>query len=237
MNNWLTIIQRWLYPPTCILCGDPGHADLDLCEACRRSLPERAFTCRQCGEAVAGEIELTCGSCLRHPPHFDATTAPFGYEEPVRHLILGLKFQRRYAYGRLLGMLLTNHLAGRADLPECIIPVPLHAARYRERGFNHAAEIARVVAAQIGVPTELNAARRVRRTRPQVGLDASQRRLNLRGAFELELKRPRQHVAILDDVVTTGATVDELARLLKRAGVARVEVWACARADRARYHA
>lgn len=234
MNNWLTIIQRWLYPPTCVLCGDPGQDDLDLCGACRQSLPYRDVACRRCGEAVASERDLICGSCLRHPPHFDATVAAFDYGEPVRDLILGLKFHRRYPYGRLLGMLLADHLAGRGELPECIIPVPLHAARYRERGFNHAAEIAREVARQLHLPVDLTAARRIRLTQPQVGLEADERKRNLRGAFESRLKQPLHHVAILDDVVTTGATVGELARVLKQAGVARVEVWACARADRTR---
>lgn len=159
--------------------------------------------------------------------------ACFTYEEPVRHLIRGLKFHRRYAYGRLLGALLAEKLTPRLeDLPQRIIPVPLHRGRYRERGFNHAAEIAREVSRRTGIPVDTGTAYRIRVTRPQVGLSAEQRTHNVRGAFELTAPCAVRHVAILDDVVTTGATVNELARTLKQGGAERVEVWTCARVDR-----
>lgn len=197
-------------------------------------MPFQQSACTRCGADLATAEDALCGRCQRHPPHFDRTVSLFRYEEPARHLILGLKFHRRYAYGRLLGTLVAENLIRcRADLPERIVPVPLHPERFRQRGFNHAAEIAREVARHLGVPMDAEMARRTRETRPQVGLPAEERLRNVRDAFWVKAPCPLRHVAILDDVVTTGATVNELAGLLKRCGVARVDVWTCARADRA----
>jgi ComF family protein len=132
--------------------------------------------------------------------------------------------------GRLLGTLLTRALqqAG-APYPELLLPVPLHPARLRERGFNQAVEIARPLAQALGLPLDLNSCQRRRATAPQAGLEAIERRRNIRGAFALTRPLPARHLALIDDVVTTGSTVAELTRLLKRAGAERVEVWALAK--------
>jgi len=133
-----------------------------------------------------------------------------------------------------LGDLLADHighyLSGREDKPQCILPVPLHKKRLRQRGFNQSIELARPVAKKTGLTLLLNHVVRVRETEAQTGLDAKQRRKNIRGAFECVKAMPYEYVAILDDVVTTGSTVNELARVLKKAGVKRVDVWSIARA-------
>jgi ComF family protein len=233
VNGWRRIIQAWLYPPTCVLCGDPGSEDRDLCSPCSAALPVRRRGCSRCGANLSVERDVVCGRCQQHPPFFDATFALFDYEEPVRHLIRGLKFHRRYAYGRLLGGLLAEHMASHPEhRPELIIPVPLHPVRYRERGFNQTAEIARELWRQLGIPVDAETVSRVRSTTAQAGLSADERRTNIRHAFRLVRPCPQRHVALLDDVVTTGATVNELAKLLKNSGVERVDVWCCARADR-----
>lgn len=233
MNDWRRIIQAWLYPPTCVLCGDPGSRDRDLCSACSEALPVRRHACLRCGVNLTADSDAVCGQCQQTPPFFDRTVAAFSYEEPVRHLIQGLKFHRRYAYGRVLGALLADRLAQcLARQPDCIIPVPLHTLRYRERGFNHATEIAREISRRFRLPIDLKTACRSRATQPQVGLSAEERRNNIRRAFRIMRPCPARHVAILDDVVTTGATVNDLAKLLKNHGVETVDVWACARADR-----
>lgn len=232
VNNWLRIIQAWLYPPTCVLCGDPGADGHDLCGPCRQALPYRARSCSRCAAAISADQDLLCGACQKKPPYFDAAVAVFDYEEPVRHLIHGLKFQRRYAYGRLLGTLLAEAVRTRADLPECLLPVPMHSARYRERGFNHTVEIAQETSRRLGIALDRTSLRRTRATRPQVGLSIRERARNVRDAFELVQPCPARHLALIDDVVTTGATVNALAKVLKRHGAERVEIWSCARADR-----
>lgn len=215
-----------------MLCGDPGIDDRDLCGPCRSALPYRKHSCIRCAASLSAKSDLVCGTCLKHPPLFDTAVAAFDYEEPVRHLIHGLKFQRRYPYGRLLGGLLADMLTERQDLPQTLMPVPLHPARYRERGFNHTVEIAREISRRLGVPLDVRTARRTRATRAQVGLSAKERARNMKSAFELVEPCIARHVALIDDVVTTGATVNELARVLKKNGTERVEIWACARADR-----
>lgn len=230
MNSCLTIIQNYLFPPTCLLCGDPGAAGRDLCLGCAQDLPYNDCCCRRCGLPLAAASNSDCGTCQRKPPHFDATIAAFRYEEPVRHLIHGLKFQSRYAAARLLGSLLADRLTDVQELPQRLIPVPLHRDRYRARGFNQSIEIAREVSARLKLPLDLSGCARVRATAPQTELSAAERARNLRKSFWASCDYRGLHVALLDDVVTTGATVNELARVLRERGVRRVEVWACARA-------
>jgi ComF family protein len=229
--NWPRIIQKLVFPPTCLLCGDPGAADRDLCQACAEALPYLETACPVCGLPLAAPAASpTCGACQQQSPPFDRMVTVFRYEEPARHLIQSLKFGARHANARLLGALLADRVAVTASPPEAIIPVPLHPARYRERGFNQSLEIARVMSRQTGIPLDYAACRRIRHTDAQARLNAEQRRRNIRRAFHVDPSLPYRHVAILDDVVTTAATVGELAKTLRRAGVTTVEVWACARA-------
>lgn len=177
----------------------------------------------------------TCGKCQLRPPVYALAHAPLLYagHNEVGFLVKGLKFGRRHACARLLGTLLAESLAGRADPPEALIPVPLHPKRLQARGFNQSLEIARFLSARLDIPLAPEACRRVRDTAAQSSLgSAKERRMNLRKAFRVAPGLAYQHVALIDDVMTSGTTVTELARTLRRAGVARVEVWACARAGR-----
>lgn len=229
-NGWLNIIQNWIYPPTCLLCGAPGENRLDLCPGCRASLPRTGNGCERCGEALPDGAPSPCGRCLQHPPPFERCLAPFRYEEPIRHLIHGLKFGHRHACARTLGELAAAYLREQREMPELIVPVPLHPARYRERGFNQSLEIARHLSKALNIPLEPRACVRHRRTLPQTELSAGERAKNIRGAFRQKREIKARHAAIFDDVVTTGSTVGELARLLRKAGVERIDVWAVARA-------
>lgn len=232
VNNWPRIIQEWLYPPTCLLCGDDGADRLDLCTGCLNALPRNRPACPRCGLSLphSSPPGVVCGRCQKRAPTFDHGIMPFRYEEPVRHLIHDLKFRSHVPSARLLGLLLAEELSTLKVRPERLIPVPLHPARYRERGFNQAAEIGRVVAYRLAIPLDLETCTRSRLTRPQAELSATERRHNLRGAFRIRKPPQAHHVAILDDVVTTGSTVNELAKVLRAAGVGRVDVWAIARA-------
>jgi ComF family protein len=234
VNTWLINIQALLLPPHCVLCGAAGQSPLlDLCEACEADLPRNADACARCAMplpagAPAGSI---CGACLGRPPRFDTALVPFRYAYPLDHLVKDFKYHGRLACGRVLGTVFARHVQAQgSELPERLVPVPLHAARHRERGFNQSSEIAHHVARALGIALDENLCRRVRATADQATLTAKERRQNLRGAFALERPPHARHIAILDDVLTTGSTVDELARTLKRGGVPRVSVWAVARA-------
>lgn len=229
--EWPRIIQNLVFPPTCLLCGDPGLGDRDICRACAAALPYLDSACPVCALPLpAAAPQQPCGACQQRRPPFNRMLAVFRYEEPARHLIQGLKFNARYAHARLLGALMADHVGRLTEPPEAIIPVPLHPSRYRERGFNQALEIARAVSGHTGIPVDHAACRRVLRTAAQTGLPARERRRNIRKAFAVVTPLPYRHVALLDDVVTTGATAGELATALRRAGAECIEVWACARA-------
>jgi len=171
-----------------------------------------------------------CGECLRRAPPWDAAWAPFRYGWPLDRLESRYKFGADLAAGRVLSTLWRREPCP-VELPQLLLTVPLHRSRLRQRGYNQALELARPLARSLDVPLRHDVLQRVRQTDAQTELDALGRRCNVRGAFALHAgaKLPA-HVAILDDVMTTGATVAECARVLKRAGVRRVDVWALARA-------
>lgn len=230
--NWLDIIQNYLLPPTCILCGNAGFNALDICENCYNRLPRNNLCCYRCAEIFAAPIAVAalCGRCLSETPAFDETYAPFIHQEEIRHLITGLKFGAQFKNASLLGSLLADYVGKAAEKPDCIVPVPLHKSRYHERGYNQALEIARTVSKTLDIPIDFSSCVRHKDTPHQTGLSAQKRRQNLRRAFSVQKSIQANHVAILDDVMTTGCTVNALAVELKKAGVNRVDVWVCARA-------
>jgi ComF family protein len=230
--NWMNIIQEYLLPPTCILCGNTGFNGRDICTSCYQRLLRNNRCCYRCAGVFEspGISPMLCGHCLSSPPSFDETYAPFIYQGEIRHLITLLKFGAHYKNARLLGLLLSEHLEKTAQRPDLILPVPLHKARYRQRGFNQAIEIGKTVSRQLQIPLDLTSCLRHRDTPHQTALTAKQRRKNIINAFSIIKPIQAQHIAILDDVMTTGSTVHELACLLKKIGVGKVDVWVCARA-------
>jgi len=232
MNNWASIIQDWLFPPTCLLCGDAGSEGRDLCRACSESLPFNRPACARCARPLPFASDIPCGECQKHPPAFDRAFALLRYQErgPVGHLICALKFHARHPCARLLGDMLADALAGLEDKPGLIIPMPLHRNRYRERGHNQSLEIARTLSGRLRIPLDWHSCDRTQATQPQTKLTAKERRRNVTKAFAVVKPLKADHVAILDDVVTTGATANELAKALRNAGVKRIDIWACARA-------
>ncbi len=221
----------WLIPPNCALCGAAGCGGLDLCSNCLSTLPRPGAVCARCGLPVSAAA-AACGRCLAAPPRFDAVIAPLRYDYPADRAVQAFKFQGDLSLGRSLSALLIEAVRQRGDpLPELLLPVPLHPARLRERGFNQSLEIARHVGRSLDLPVRHDLLVRKRSTAAQSGLDRRARRQNVRGAFALTGPRAwPARVAIVDDVLTTGATVAELTRLLKDAGVAQVAIWALARA-------
>ena len=223
---WRECLRR-LMPQDCLLCGSPS-GDALLCADCDRDLPRLpAGLCPVCAEAVPGGA--ICGACLAAPPHFDATFAAFRYGFPADKLVQALKYQRRVVTADFFAAAL---LAGPRPAADLIVPLPLHPARLAERGFNQSVEIARPLAKALKLPMELDACLRSRDTAPQASLPWKERRKNIRHAFECSIDLSGKSVIVVDDVMTTGATLDEFARTLKAHGAVRVTNWVAARALR-----
>lgn len=177
-------------------------------------------------------VTRPCGQCLAQPPAIDRSIIPYVYAAPLDRLITGLKFHQRLSHARLLAELLLPHIPDDiVQSLELLLPVPLHPQRLRQRGFNQALEICRFLATHLAIPMDSRTCRRIKPTLAQTSLDVAARRRNVRQAFEMQTSPTVQHVAIVDDVVTTGQTVNALARCLKQAGITQVSVIAVARAE------
>ncbi len=231
VNGRLQHVRSWLWPGHCLLCRAQIDAGEELCHGCRAELPWIEAACPRCAAALPPDsASAPCGSCQRKPPVFDRTYAALHYAPPLDQLILGLKYHRRLDLARTLGRLLAQRLPSFAGRPDVLIPVPLHTSRLRQRGYNQSLELARVIAKQLGLPVAGNAARRLRETPAQTGLPLEKRAGNVRNAFAVDADLAGQHIAIVDDVMTSGHTVNAFARVLRRAGAAEISVWVVARA-------
>lgn len=236
MNNFPKYIIDWIFPNYCILCQLKSNSGLLLCKTCILMLPWSNTSCYQCGARLEGnsDSKKNCGNCLQNKRFFDHTLAPWHYEAPINKYISRLKFNAALEHAKLLGTLLAEYIFIRKlseNLPRCLIPMPLHQSRLRQRGFNQAVEIARPIAKQLKIPLALNLCLRSKNTLPQTKLNGKERQRNLHNAFCVTTRQPMPiHVAIIDDVMTTSATANELSRTLKEGGVQRVEIWCCARA-------
>jgi ComF family protein len=219
-----------LLPRCCAACGMRSGAE-NLCLPCKSELPRISFGCRKCGLQLSLRSDLLCGKCLKAPPPWDSGIAGLTYRFPVDQMVCRFKFNRDLACGQILGMeLLTAIELKEPLLPEVIIPVPLHRGRQFSRSFNQADMLARQLGRGLQIPVRHGILSRSRRTGAQSGLDALARKKNIRRAFSCRRSGIR-HAALVDDVMTTGATLAECSRTLKRSGVACVSVWVAARAS------
>lgn len=226
MNIWS--IFDHLLACRCPLCRAHSPA---LCAACARALPHNAHACTRCALPLptGAPVDALCVDCQRRAPPFDRVLAPLLYRSPVDDLIARFKYHDRLDLGRLLSGLLYESLqADREPRPQLLLPVPMDAQGLRRRGFNQAAELARQVAAMLDIHWSTTLLQRARHVSHQRGLGRRARQRNLRGGFHCSTPPP-PHVAVIDDVVTTGATAAEIAVTLKRAGAERVDIWAVAR--------
>lgn len=245
-NNTLTkLVKQGLtccfFPFTCILCSEKTKREIDLCLDCEKNLPWLSHVCIHCATPLIFEKNIVCGNCLKKPFPFYKTCILFSYSKAVRKLITGLKFQQRLLYARILGNLLAERLSlfyYNERLPDLIIPVPLYKVRLRKRGFNQAMELARPIAKKLQIPIDYKSCQRVRNTAAQSTLPANQRYINVKNAFLIKNQQALLidlHVALLDDVMTTGHTLIELSRAFYNAGVKRIDVWCCARTNLGSY--
>lgn len=224
-------IRGWLLPAVCPLCGGAVSPEHDLCADCEGSLPTLTDCCARCAAPFhrADVADQICGRCQQDPPAYTAVHAPFHYLTPVDRLIVGAKYAGRLDWAALLGRQLLRHVEARQLSFDVIVPVPLHRSRLRERGYNQSLELARPMMRRFRIPL-VHAIRRVRATPAQTSLSGEERIKNVRGAFAVQREVNGLSIAVVDDVVTSGATADAVARCLLRAGAKRVEILAVARA-------
>jgi ComF family protein len=227
VDKWLGAASLLMLAPRCLLCGERGANRCDLCRNCRDALPWNLSACSRC--AIPLPHPGVCGACLRSPPPLTATRAAFVYGFPLDRLVPRFKFHHDLAAGGLMAALMAEGLAD-AERPQALVPVPLHAARLRRRGYDQAVELSKTLARQLDIPLLVRALRRTRDTAPQSELDATARRRNLNNAFAaVHPAALPGHIALVDDVMTTGATLHAAAKILRKTGVARVDAWVCAR--------
>lgn len=228
-------------PGACLLCSQACWREYSLCQQCESDLPYIGSCCRRCGEerAPASLFEGQCGRCAVQAPIFDSCMPVFNYAAPVDRLIAAFKYHGHFAAGFALANLLATRIRGELNnqpTPQLILPVPLHPRRLRRRGFNQAWELGRILSRQLAIPADPNLLLKIRNTEAQSELAAAaRRRRNLRRAFALDETRGLgnvKHVAIIDDVVTTMSTANEIGRVLRGHGIRRLELWCLARARR-----
>ncbi len=246
----MELAQRLLssiFPSRCILCQQTVlecaiNPHVEICSGCYQVLPHNDHCCAHCALPLPEDIgldtvsknDVLCGRCIKQAPHFDYSYSLFRYQDEVIRLIHRLKFGEKVSYARSIGELLlttvVDKLLPEQGRPECIIPVPLHKSRLQKRGYNQSTEISRVLANKAGLAIEHDVVLRQRSTLTQTGLKAKQRQKNIKGAFKVTAKLNVKHALIIDDVITTGSTVNELAKVLKQSGIERIGVLSIARA-------
>jgi len=215
-------------PARCVVCHQPAQTELALCAFCHAELPYNRTRCIHCAQPLTGE-NLVCGHCQQHPPHYQQAISPLLYKDQARQLILELKFHNKLRNARLLANLFIEQLPEN-ERPELLIPVPLHPKRLRERGYNQALELARELKKLTAIPIDAGSTRRRRYTERQADLTLKDKSGNVKNAFEVVKTPSAHHITIIDDVMTSGHTVNEFARILKQSGVEKIDIWVIARA-------
>jgi len=229
INEWLKF-NHSLFPQSCLLCLASKSGAAGICKECQDDLPwHRTDHCPQC--ALTSFDNAICGHCLAAPSDFDSTHALLKYEYPLDRML------QRYKYGHHLAMadsfahLFIESLtkSPSAILPDVIIPMPLHPQRLKERGFNQSLEIARIIARRLNIHLDPKSCARVKLSPPQASLPLKERVKNMKGAFHCNESMNGLRIALLDDVMTTGASLNALAKTVKAAGASYVECWVIAR--------
>ena len=221
----------WWFPRICKLCNQTFDGDIDVCRHCLAALPYNRWPCQRCGLPLPQPAIDHCQRCQTKPPVFTRTIAPLLFQDMVRDWVHATKFGNGCREAQLLGRLLTTSVRQARDvLPDVLVPVPLTLRRLWRRGHNQALLIAQPIAKTLAIPLCRTGVRRIGRQKPQRGQTRQARDRSVRGAFRAT-REWHGHVALIDDVMTTGATVSELARVLLSAGASRVDVWVAARVD------
>lgn len=226
--NIASITQLLRLPAICELCNQYHTGHLAICDGCTRLLTPIGPSCGYCALPLPDAAFLVCGKCCQKKPYVDTVMTAYCFEEPLRTLLHEFKYREGLHLLSFLTTLMIHALPVEGYNSECLIPVPMHPSRLRQRGFNQAAELTKQLGRRLKMPWELSHCQKKVNTIPQAGLSAQARRKNLRHAFHVK-SGSYQHITLVDDLMTTGSTANELARVLKNQGVKRVDLWCCAR--------
>ena len=230
INNCINFIQSFIFPQACIQCRQLTHRLTALCHDCEQQLRFNQQCCGICAAPISQAKGLVCATCQADKPAYHSSRIPLVYSEPVNHWIRDFKFHNNLVKGKVLAELfLTGLQHTNTRAIDCLIPVPLHPSRIRQRGYNQALWLANQIGRHTGIPVDNRLVSRNRKTPPQHSLQHKQRLTNLNKAFELTRQCQYDKVVIVDDVVTTGSTANEIARLLATQAIRHIEVWAIAR--------
>lgn len=230
------VFSRVLDPGLCIGCGQAIRPLQHFCVACAEHLMCIVHPCYLCGLTIkvddASYDQPVCAACLYDPPRWQKMIAPLLYREFSRSLLIQLKFNDSLYLANCLVSHLIEYFRQNQPQPEVLIPVPLHQNRLIHRGYNQAFEIAHILSTHLNIPVDTQALKRIRYTTSQLGLSANQRQKNMRQAFHYEPVSQYSHVAVIDDIITTGSTANEITKVLNHGGVSHVEVWGLARVSK-----
>jgi ComF family protein len=232
LTRWIAAAGRFVLPPRCLVCAEHGHEARELCRACYVALPRNLACCGRCALPLPSPVP-ECDRCQVESRPWGDLWVPFEYGWPLDSLEARFKFGGGLAAGRVLADAWIDE-GPPPSLPELLLPVPLHVRRLRSRGYNQALELARPLGRRYRIPVAHDVLYRARSTEAQSELDAAARLGNVRGAFAVRRVPSQKHVAIVDDIMTTGATLVECTKALLAVGVERVDVWALARTPLAR---
>ena len=228
-------LEWLLLPAQCLLCGFPATPGIDLCRVCRRDLPEPGACCRGCALPLPSAAGDRCGACLRHPRRFASARTRSRYADPADQLVQALKFDRRPAAARVMAALMAEHPPVSPGSDSVLVPVPLHWRRRWQRGFDQAVLLSRHLGHLTGMPVAERLLQRHRATAAQSGLDRRQRASNLARAFRWRGRSAPRQLILIDDVMTSGATLEAATAVCLAAGAERVDVWVFARTPPGRH--
>lgn len=223
-----SITQQWRLPAVCAVCSHNHSGFFAVCSFCEQLLTPLGPCCDYCRQPLTDAAFPVCGHCIKKRPGFDAVLTAYRFNGLLRSLLHDYKYRQALYLRSFLVKLMKNALPENYR-SECLIPVPLHALRLRQRGFNQTAELAKILATELAIPCSLLHCQKIINTPTQAGLSGRQRRNNLKQSFRIR-PMPYAHVTLVDDLLTTGSTASELAHCLKQQGVQRVDVLCCARA-------
>lgn len=234
LSFMLTSLLNIILPNTCHLCLAPTGNTLSLCHTCKNRIITPKNPCQRCARPLPHHAMpfALCGQCLYQQPHFDNTIALSLYHSPIKEMIIDLKFNGKHLNAKLLSYLFCNKLKqyNQFHIPNALISVPLHYKRLQQRGYNQSYQLARHIAKSLNIPLLPNVIKRSKNTLPQTQLSLVQRKKNVQNAFTCHRLTPYPHIAIVDDVMTTGNTLNSMSHLLKKSGVSTIDAWIMARA-------
>ncbi|MRX28623.1 ComF family protein [Kangiella sp. HZ709] len=231
----LDAANRILAGHSCVLCGlraESLTSPKAICQVCLAAIQLSGNCCYQCGISIKStDGQQKCGECLHHPKPYHRLIASCHYDFPVNQAISRFKFDQQLHLGKALAKALSQLILDTYqddELPQLLIPIPLHRKRLAERGFNQSQLIAKTISHNILIPTVVNQLIRVKNTPHQIGLKATQRKQNLKNAFKVKSQLPR-HIALIDDVVTTGSTITEATKQCLKHGAETIDIWCLAK--------